>query len=97
MDGFAGRAVDTRPATAGQPVAEAILMEDIAVTARLTYFRVRLMRGPGGQLYASSTGTQSSGAMLSLVLADGLLIVPEGVTAARTGERYPARLLRPPG
>jgi len=35
--------------------------------------------------------------MLSLVLADGLLIVPEGVTAARAGERYPVRLLRPPG
>jgi len=57
----------------------------------------RLAGAHPGRRHASSTGTQSSGAMLSLVLADGLLIVAEGVTAARAGERYPVRLLRPFG
>ncbi len=79
------------------PTAEAILEEDIAADGRLTYFRVRLRRGPDGQLYATSTGTQSSGAMLSMVLADGLLIVPAGIQVAHAGERFPVRLLRTPG
>lgn len=79
------------------PMAQAILEEDIAADGRLTYFRVRLRRGPDGQLYASSTGTQSSSAMLSMVLADGLLIIPAGVHSARAGEQFPVRLLRTPG
>ncbi len=83
--------------SAAVPLAEAILAEDITSDGRLTYFRVRLARGADGQLYARATGTQSSGAMLSMVLADGLLIVPEGVKAARAGERFPVRLLRPVG
>lgn len=43
---------------------------------------------------AHPTGTQSSGALLSMVLADGLLIIPEGVTMAHAGERFTVRLLR---
>lgn len=76
------------------PMAEAVLAEDIPADGRLTYFRVKLERGPDGQLIAHTTGTQSSGAMLSMVLADGLLIVPAGRREARTGERFPVRLLR---
>jgi hypothetical protein len=30
-----------------------------------------------------------------MVLADGLLIIPEGVTQARQGERFAVRILRP--
>jgi molybdopterin molybdotransferase len=73
---------------------EATLAEDIASDGRLTYFRVRLSRDASGSLIATTTGTQSSGAMLSMVLADGLLIVPAGETIARKGQRYPIRLLR---
>ncbi len=76
------------------PLADAVLAEDILADGRLTYFRVRLYV-EDGQLMATSTGTQSSGAMLSMVLADGLLIVPAGVKVARAGQTMPVRLLRP--
>ncbi len=77
------------------PMAEAVLAEDIPADGRLTYFRVRLERQADGQLLARPTGTQSSGAMLSMVVADGLLIVPAGVREANAGQRFPVRLLRP--
>ncbi|MBN1965575.1 MAG: molybdopterin molybdotransferase MoeA, partial [Anaerolineae bacterium] len=65
------------------PTVEAVLAEDIHADGRLTYFRVTLQRGEDGGLIATSTGTQSSGAMRSMVLADGLLIVPAGRKSAR--------------
>ena len=76
------------------PLAEAVLAEDVPADGRLTYFRVSLRRDAQGDLIASTTGTQSSGAMLSMVVADGLLIVPAGVSEAKAGQRFPVRLLR---
>lgn len=61
---------------------------------RRTYFRVRLHR-EGERWIATSTGTQSSGALISLALADGLLIMPEGVTRVNAGELLTVYLLRP--
>jgi molybdopterin molybdotransferase len=76
------------------PIDRAVLAEDIPADGRLTYFRVKLYRNEDGELVATTTGTQSSGAMLSMVLADALLIVPEGVKEARKGQRLPVRLLK---
>jgi molybdopterin molybdotransferase len=85
--------------TGGDPYAvemtTAVLGEDVRLDGRRSYLRVRLSR-EGGELVARMTGTQSSGALLSMVLADGLLIIPEGVTEAAAGSRYPVRLLRSP-
>lgn len=75
------------------PHVEAVLDEDISTDGRLTYFRVQLRHATDGQLHATTTGTQSSGAMRSMVLADGLLIVPAGEKAT-AGSRYTVRLLR---
>lgn len=72
----------------------AVAGEDIASDGRRSYIRVRLAREEG-RLIARTTGTQSSGALSSMVLADGLLIIPEGVTQARQGERFAVRILRP--
>jgi molybdopterin molybdotransferase len=72
---------------------EAIAAEDIPSDGRRSYVRVRLRR-EGGQLYATTTGTQSSGAITSMVMADGLLIIPDGQRLARAGEAFPVRLLR---
>jgi len=44
------------------------------------------------RLIARSTGNQSSGVLTSLVNADGLLIIPEGVTEVQAGSRLPVRL-----
>jgi len=40
------------------------------------------------------TGTQSSGALMSMVLADGLMIVPQDVTFVPAGTELTVRLLR---
>ena len=53
------------------------------------------LREENGQFISRLTGTQSSGALLSMVQADGLLIIPEGVTEVPAGTRLPVRLLRP--
>jgi molybdopterin molybdotransferase len=75
-------------------IASAITAEDIHSDGRRSYLRVTLTR-EDGQLKAHTTGTQSSGALLSMVLADALLIVPEDVTFVPAGSRLPVRLLRP--
>ncbi|MEP0762547.1 MAG: molybdopterin molybdotransferase MoeA [Chloroflexota bacterium] len=75
------------------PLVSAVLDEDVALDGRRTYLRVTLSER-GGVLIARTTGTQSSGALMSLVLADGLLIIPEGRTEARAGDTFAVRLLR---
>jgi molybdopterin molybdotransferase len=72
---------------------DAVLDEDISSDGRRTYARVQLTARDGAW-YARLTGTQSSGALMSMVRADGLLIIPEGVLHAQAGERFPVRLLR---
>jgi molybdopterin molybdotransferase len=57
---------------------------------RESFIRVTLLR-EDGQLVARETGTQSSGALSSLVKADGLLIIPAGVTQVRAGDTLKVR------
>ncbi len=71
----------------------AVVDEPLRSDGRRSYLRVTL-REEAGQLVARTTGTQSSGALLSLVLADGLLIIPEGVTEVAAGSRLKVWLLR---
>lgn len=75
------------------PVVYATTGEEMASDGRRTYVRVKLSRR-GDELIATTTGTQSSGALMSMVKADGLLIIPEGETAVSAGTRLPVRLLR---
>ncbi len=67
--------------------------EDIHSDGRRSYIRVKLKRGPHGWL-AQTTGTQSSGALSSMMLADGLMIVPEDVKFLAAGSQLSVRLLR---
>ncbi|MBL8146290.1 MAG: molybdopterin molybdotransferase MoeA [Anaerolineae bacterium] len=78
-------AVETVQAAAG---------EALRSDGRRSYLRV-ILRREGGGWTAMTTGTQSSSALLSLVLADGLLIIPEGVTEVAPGTFCTVRLLRP--
>lgn len=75
------------------PTIQAVAGEDIVSDGRQSYIRVTLRR-ENGRPTAYATGTQSSGALLSMVLADGLLIIPEGVEMARKGESFAVRILR---
>jgi molybdopterin molybdotransferase len=75
------------------PLAQAIIAHDMQSDGRRSYVRVKLEK-KDGKLFASSTGTQSSGALTSMVAADGLLIIPEDVVEVKAGTEYPVRLLR---
>ncbi len=68
--------------------------EAITSDGRRSYLRVKLRRDEQGKLWATTTGTQSSGALMSMVLADGLLIVPEDVKYVAEGSPLQVRLLR---
>ncbi len=75
------------------PSVEATLRSTLKSDGRRSYIRVKLQR-EDGQIIAETTGTQSSGALTSMVQADGLLVIPEDVTEARAGEQFTVRLIR---
>jgi molybdopterin molybdotransferase len=64
--------------------------EELTSDGRMTFVRVNIIREDGERV-AYSTGTQSSGAISSMVKADGLLIIPAGVTIVQKGERLAFR------
>ncbi|MGH2522332.1 MAG: molybdopterin-binding protein, partial [Anaerolineales bacterium] len=68
------------------------LAEPLHSDGRESYLRVVIERRDEGYV-ARSTGDQGSAILTSLVKANGLLIIPEGVTEARAGETFPAWLL----
>jgi molybdopterin molybdotransferase len=59
---------------------------------RTEFIRVQLTRDAAGYI-ASSTGTQSSGVLLSMARADGLMVVPADCTGLAEGERVTVQLL----
>jgi molybdopterin molybdotransferase len=71
-----------------------ILGEDLKSDGRRSYLRVQLSKEDNDWI-AQTTGTQSSGALTSMIKADALLIVPENVTFMSAGQRAAAYLLRP--
>lgn len=76
-----------------RPTIEAVLGEDVSsVPGRLHLARCKLVR-ENGTVKALSTGTQSSGALKSMVLADGLLILPSVQESFPQGEKVQAQLL----
>jgi molybdopterin molybdotransferase len=59
---------------------------------RTEFIRVQLTHDAEGYV-ASSTGSQSSGALMSMAKADGLLVVPSDSTGLAAGERVTVQLL----
>ncbi len=89
-----------RPALAkiaGRSVAQrtikATTTDDMRSDGRRTYARVTVRR-EGDRFVARSTGIQSSGALMSMVLADGLAIIPEDQTLVPAGGELEVLLLR---
>lgn len=60
---------------------------------RTEFVRVVLSRDESGAFVASSTGTQSSGALISMAQADGLLVIPATSTGYAAGEWATVQLL----
>jgi len=72
---------------------EAALAEDVKISAgRLHLVRCKLF-DQDGQTMASSTGTQSSGVLRSMVLADGLMILPPADAPFKAGDRVKVQVL----
>lgn len=70
-----------------RPLIEATLAEDIKISAgRLHLVRCKLF-DKDGQIMAVTTGTQSSGALRSMVLADGLIMLPHEKAPFKAGDR----------
>ena len=60
---------------------------------RTEFVRVVLSRNDAGVFVATSTGTQSSGALISMAQADGLLVVPATSSGIAAGEWATVQLL----
>ncbi|MEF8697971.1 MAG: gephyrin-like molybdotransferase Glp [Candidatus Accumulibacter sp. UW20] len=60
---------------------------------RTEFIRVALAQDPQGDYLARSTGSQSSGVLLSMALADGLLVMPAASAGLAAGERGTVQLL----
>lgn len=73
----------------------AVAGDRITTDGRRSYERVTLTHD-GNQWVAHLTGTQSSGALMSMVLADALMIVPEDMKVVEPGTVLPVKLLRQP-
>ncbi len=70
-----------------RPLIEATLAENIKISAgRLHLVRCKLF-DRDGELMAATTGTQSSGALRSMVLADGLIMLPPEKAPFKAGDR----------
>ncbi len=77
-----------------QSTIQATLASKLKSDGRRSYDRVTLSN-ENGNIIARSTGTQSSGALMSMVRADGLAIIPEGVMSVPAGSELKVILLRP--
>lgn len=77
-----------------RPTIHARLAEALTKKAgRLHFVRVRLERDESGEIVAASTGSQSSGVLTSLSLAQGLLIFPAEATSLARGQSVIVQVL----
>ena len=75
-----------------KPTIEAILKEDVSSSGRRSFRRV-IVEKREGQYYATTTGPQGSGILTSMVKANGLAMIPEGIRRMKTGQRVEVQML----
>ncbi|MFK7804455.1 MAG: gephyrin-like molybdotransferase Glp [Anaerolineae bacterium] len=73
-----------------RPMRTVTFLEEIRSDGRETYVRAIISRQSDGSLAAMSTGNQGSHVMTSLVKANGLVIIPEGVRHVQAGTKLKA-------
>ncbi len=77
-----------------KPTVQAVLDDPITNTdGRRVYARVVVYRDGAGAYRARSTGTQSSGALTSMALANGLAVCPDNVARIGAGETATVEML----
>ena len=79
-----------------RPQISVTVQEEIRSDGRESYLRAVVSREEGGGYTAVTTGGQGSHMMTSLVKANALLIVPEGVTHVASGETFTAWMVNWP-
>ncbi len=76
-----------------RPQVAVTMRDDVYSDGRETYARAVVERGPDGGYVATTTGSQGSHIMTSIVKANALVIVPEGVKHVPAGERLQAMMI----
>ena len=77
-----------------KPTVQAVLEDPVYNhDGRRVYARVFVYRDEDSELRARSTGTQSSGALTSMAVANGLAICPDDVAKIDAGERVTVEML----
>lgn len=75
-----------------RPQVPVTLQEEIHSDGRETYVRAHVTRGPNGY-EAVSTGSQGSHILTSLVKANALVVIPEGVKVVHPGQQLQALMI----
>lgn len=76
-----------------KPEVEVIVDEDVTNSGRRGFMRAIVTRQEDGYHAQVVTGPRGSGVLTSMVRANALLIVPEGTTLVKAGERLRAQML----
>lgn len=76
-----------------RPSVEVVVQEDLHSDGRETYARAIVTKDAGGNYVATLTGSQGSHIMTSLVQANALVVMPEGVTETSAGQKLNALMI----
>lgn len=72
---------------------KAELTEDIKKKKGFRYFIRALMQCEGGKMTVATTGEQGSGILKSMVMANGIIIIPEDLSLVKKGSRVTVQLI----
>lgn len=76
-----------------RPEVTVTMQDEIQSDGRETYARAVVSREPDGEYVARTTGSQGSHIMTSLVQANALVIIPEGVKVVQPGQQLLAMMI----
>ena len=76
-----------------RPMIEAVLMDKMTKPVGMTHFVRAIVRIKAGRYEVRATGSQSSGILTSMVMANALVVLPPEVTEAPAGSVVKVRLL----
>jgi molybdopterin molybdotransferase len=79
-----------------RPVIEAVLQEDIKKNPERMHLIRALVRQDGGNYMVTTTGPQGSGILVSMDLANGIMLIPRGSERTKKGERVKVQLIKMP-
>ena len=76
-----------------RPTVKAVLKEGLQKKAGFRHFLRAVVELRGGKYYAVTTGEQGSGILKSMVMANGLIVLPEDVTSLMAGDEVTVQLI----